>query len=368
MKLGNRSAVRHRVRLSALLCFVSLLILVTAACSSVVPSPTNTAQHRAIPANIDFASGGYGAYDPAALSNPTIGGVDINIAWSEVEPQQGTLSFAPLDAEMRDWAQAGKQFILIVRYANEDTSNRAGGCPLRDQYLPTWEMTRIPHFCDSDPGTIIPDYFNATFQADLLSFVQALATHVDSSGYRDHLAYVRIGVGLAGEGFYLTYNQSGFDRAKARLVAWGYSPLAWKNWQEAMLTAFQKAFSYSTVIYPIVKLDTDPTTGEPVQMEVAYWAAAHGMGVGAQGLVPNYPSNYADIKTIVAYILSHYPQTYIQFQTVVGIPGPRVIQRDIQTASQLGARSIEWYEDDATNPDYQSLFMGWQHMVSQKFT
>ena len=56
-----------------------------------------------------------------ALSNPTIGGVDINMAWSEVEPQQGVLNFAPLDAEMRDWAQAGKQFILIVRYANEET-------------------------------------------------------------------------------------------------------------------------------------------------------------------------------------------------------------------------------------------------------
>lgn len=116
-----------------------------------------------------------------------------------------------------------------------------------------------------------------------------------------------------------------------------------------------------------MKRDTDPTTGVPVQMEVAYWAAAHGMGVGALGLVPYYPSNYAGIKTIVAYILSHYPQTYIQFQTVVGIPEPRVIQRDIQTASQLGARSIEWYEDDATNPNYQSYFLKWQHMVSQKF-
>src|SRR5947209_11388582 len=207
MKLSNRFAVRHRVRVSALLCFVSLLSLVTAACSSVAPSPTRMAQHRDIPANIDFAAGGYGAYDRMALSNPTIGGVDINIAWSEMEPQQGVLNFAPLDAEMRDWAQAGKQFILIVRYANEETSSRAGGCPLRDQYLPTWEMARIPHFCDSAPGSIIPDYFDATFQADLQAFVQAIATHVASSPYRDHLAYVRIGVGLAGEGFYLTYNQ-----------------------------------------------------------------------------------------------------------------------------------------------------------------
>jgi hypothetical protein len=102
-----------------------------------------------------------------ALSDPTIGGVDINMAWSEVEPQQGVLNLAPLDAEMRDWAQAGKQFIL----------------------------------------------------------------------------------------------------------------------------------------------------------DVAYWAAAHGIGVGAQGLVPNYPSNYADIKAILAYIQAHYPQTYIQFQTVSGILG-----------------------------------------------
>ena len=276
------------MKLSALLCCISLLSLVTAACSSAIPSPTGTGQHRATPANIDFAAGGYGAYDPAALSNPSIGGVDINLAWSEWNRQQGKLNFAPLDAEMRDWAQAGKQFILIVRYANEVTTNGAGGCVLSEQYLPTWEIARIPHFCDSDPDSIIPDYFNATFQADLQTFVQAIATHVSSSPYRNHLAYVRVGVGLAGEGFFLTYDQNGFDSAKARLVAWGYSPIAWKNWQEAMLTTFQKAFLYSTVIYPIVKLDTDPTTGDPVQMEVAYWAAAHGMGVGAQGLVPNY--------------------------------------------------------------------------------
>ena len=264
---------------------------------------------------------------------------------------------------MRDWAQAGKQFILIVRYANEETSNGSGGCPITDQYLPTWEMARIPHFCDRGTGGIIPDYFDATFQADLQAFVQAIATHVASSPYPDHLTYVCIGVGLSGEGFYLKYDQNGFDSAKAHLVAWGYSPLAWKNWQETMLTSFHKAFSYSTVIYPIVQLDNDPTTGDPVQMEVAYWVAAHGMGVGAQGLVPNYPN----IKDILAYILAHYPQTYIQFQTVSGIPGPRVIQRDIQTASQLGARSIEWYEGDATNPDYRPLFLRWQQMVNQNF-
>jgi hypothetical protein len=110
-------------------------------------------------------------------------------------------------------------------------------------------MARIPHSCDSDPGTIISDYFNAILQADLLAFVQTVATHVASSRYLDHFTYVCIGVGLASEGFYLMYNQIGFDRAKVRLVVLGYSPFVWKYWQESMMTAFQ-------TLFPTVHLST----------------------------------------------------------------------------------------------------------------
>src|SRR5262250_923827 len=98
--------------------------------------------------------------------------------------------------------------------------------------------------------------------------------------------------------------------------------------QESMLSYFKSVFSYTTVIYPIVQLDTNPATGNPVQMDVAYWAAAQGMGVGAQGLVPipNYP--YARLNVIIPHILSHYPNTYIQFQTVAAVSSATDVQGD----------------------------------------
>lgn len=325
-------------------------------------------------ANIDFEPGGYGTYNPAALSNPNIGGVDLNLNWSHVEPHQGVFNFAPLDKEIAAWAQAGKKIVLVVRYANESDFTNGTNCNFF-QFLPLWEISRIQHFCDADRMTIIPDYFDPTFQSDVKAYVRAIADHFAQSPYRNHLAYVRVGVGLAGEGLYLmpcfsSYRGcsiSDYQTDKNRLVAYGYSPTAWKNWQEKMMSYFKEIFSYTSVIYPIVQLDTDPATGEPVQMEVAYWAAANGMGVGQQGLVPHYPTNYAQIKIILPYIQSHYPNTYIQFSTVAPVNSSDEVLGDILTANQYGARSIEWYSNDATNAAYQQLFQQWHQMVENKF-
>ena len=333
--------------------------------SSTPSAPSPSTPLTSYPANIDFETGGYGMYHHAALTNPTIGGVDINLNWVAVEPQQGKFQFGPLDKEIADWASHGKKYTLIVRYVSEEGTT-TGDCS-GTQFMPAWEIARIPHFCDRDLGTIIPDYFDPTFQSDVQAFVKAIADHVAQSRYKDQLSYARVGVGLAGEGFFLTYQQAHFDTYKTKLVSWGYSPTAWKIWQEQMMSYYKSVFPYTTVIYPIVQLDTDPTTNMPVQMEVAYWAAAQGIGVGEQGLVPNYPSNYAEIKTILTYIQSNYPNTYIQFQTVSDVSGEDAIQGDIQTAYQLGARSIEWYGKDAVNQSYQSDFQQWQQMVDKKY-
>jgi hypothetical protein len=47
----------------------------------------------------------------------------------------------------------------------------------RAQLLHAWEISRIPHFCDADQGTLIPDYFDLTFKQDLESYVNAIAEH-----------------------------------------------------------------------------------------------------------------------------------------------------------------------------------------------
>lgn len=347
-----------------------IIILLIFLVEFIIKKPSHPIHTNVYPANIDFEPiSSYGTYNPAVLADPNIGAVDINMNWFSVEPQQGIFNFAPADTEAAAWARQGKKFTLIVRYINEagDQHLDCNG----EQFLPSWEISRVQNFCDTDKGTIIPDYFDPTFKADLKAYVQAIADHFAQSPYRDSLAYVRVGVGLAGEGFYLMPCEEApcdFATDKAQLVSWGYSPVAWKNWQEELMSYYQMAFSYATVIYPIVQLDTDPTTGLPVQMEVAYWAAANAMGVGEQGLVPSYPYNYAQIKTILASIQLRYPNTYIQFQTDGPVTSPGDVQGDIQTANQFGARSIEWFSNDAVNPSYQSPFQQWQQMVNHKYS
>ncbi len=324
------------------------------------------------PANIDFEPGGYGTYNPAALASSNIGAVDVNMNWFAVEPQQGVFNWGLADNEVAAWAQQRKKFTLIVRYANESGLTAGTACSAF-QFLPSWEIPRIQHFCDTDRRTIIPDYFDPTFQADLKTYVKAIANHFANNPYRNSLEYVRVGVGLAGEGFPLMPCYGGgcsiadYQADQNQLVSWGYSPQHWETWQESMLSYFKSVFSYTTVIYPIVQLDTNPATGNPVQMDVAYWAAAQGMGVGAQGLVPipNYP--YARLNVIIPYILSHYPNTYIQFQTVAAVSSATDIQGDINTANGYGARSIEWYSQDAINPSCQQYFQRWQQTVDSKF-
>lgn len=338
----------------------------SASSSSATSSSTSASSTGGYPANIDFEPiDSYGTYNAAALANPAVGAVDINMNWSSVEPQQGVFNFAPADNEAAAWAKQGKKFTLIVRYVNEAGHATLTNCN-RAQYLPAWEIARIQHFCDVDKGTIIPDYFDPTFKADLESYVKAIADHFAQSPYRSNLLYVRVGVGLAGEGFYLMPCGSvpcDFTMDKAQLITWGYSATAWKNWQEGLMSFYKSAFSYSTVIYPIVPLDTDPAMQQPTQDVVAHWAASQGMGVGTQGLNPHFPK----MSELIQSIQAHYPNTYVQFQTAAPVADAAAMQQDIQISGQLNAKSVEWYSSDIVNPAYQSLLQQWQQTVANKF-
>lgn len=175
-------------------------------------------------ANIDYEGfTSYGTYNPAALNNANIGAVDINMNWAQIEPQQGIFNFAPADREAMAWAAKGKSFNLIVRYINEGSPST--DCS-RAQLLPAWEISRIPHFCDADQGTLIPDYFDLTFKQDLESYVNAIAEHFAKSPAQNRLLYFRIGVGEVGEGFpSMASGDYAVDRQQ--LISYGYSPTAW---------------------------------------------------------------------------------------------------------------------------------------------
>ena len=351
-------------------------VLVVAAAASVgataVPaasaglSPSGTTQSSgtvgtagmSAPANVDYASGGYGVYNSAALSNPAIQGVVINVGWNAAEPSRGSYNWTPLDNEASAWAAEGKHVAIVVRFASE--VDRGGTCT--DGFLPAWEASRIPIYCDSDVPDIIPDYFNSTFQADFGAFVTALGDHLKSASYKDNISYIRIGVGLAAEGFDLM--RKGRNPDVSTDVAyitknWGYTPAKWEAWQEQMLSSYQAAMpSGIPILYPIVKQDTDPGTGNPVDLDVAEWWLRQGGGLGQENLPPGGFGNpgYADFGAISMYMKAYYPSAYVEFQSEDGLSSSGVSQ-SIATAESYGARSIEWYEDEAISPTF-NLAMG----------
>lgn len=356
--------------------FIGIVLFCT---SSFAPRQRATAI-ASYPANIEYDPGGYGKYNQAALINPNIGAVDINMNWYQVEPQQGVFNFDPADQELAAWAAQGKKVTLELRFQHEASfSSQTTGCT-NNGWLPDWEVTRIPTFCDTDMGLIMPDYFDPTFKADWKTYVQAVATHYANSSYKNAIIYVRTAIGLGAEAILVMgcpASSCDIMTDKQHYVSWGYTPQTWEAWQEEMMGFYKNAFPYTTVIYPIIKQDVNPTTGNPVQVDVAYWAASQGIGVGQQGLMPNYPTDYANIKEILTTIRSRYPSTYIQFQTwqdmntsatqLPGCDATCVLQGDISTANQLGAQSIEWYSDDDINPAFQPYFTQWQQTVNSKF-
>jgi hypothetical protein len=320
----------------------------------------NAAGTSYYPANIDYEGiVNYGNYNPAALADPNIGAVDISMNWSQVEPQQGHFNWGPADRVMAAWSAKGKKFTLIIRYIKEGENKIS--CNSTQQFLPQWEITRIKTFCDSDLGILIPDYFGPRFKADLKAYVQAIANHIAHSPYKKNLLYVRAAVGMGGEGFPYFRKGDYLTVDKPLLARLGYTPTAWAAWQREMMSAYRQEFSYTTIIYPLNGLDTDPATGLPVQVENAWWAAAQGMGVGQQGLASttNYP--------LFQQLRAKYPKMYIQFQTIWSVGNTAGILGDVQAAKKNGADFIEWYTSDAVNSANQSIFAQWQQYATSTF-
>ncbi len=326
------------------------------ATSTSSPTPSSTFIPYSYAANIDFESmSSYGTYNPAALANPSIAAVDINMNWVSVEPQQGVFNWKPADTEIAAWAQQGKKFTIVARFINEGKGNCNGF-----QMLPAWEIARIPHFC-STTGQIIPDYFDPTFTADLKAYAQAIAQHVMASPYANKLQYIRLGIGMGGEGFPVPNPTNPNPADEAQLQNFGYTPTAWAAWQRELMTYYKSVLPSTTIIYPVNGQDIDPTTGQDVSVENANWAAANGFGVGQQGLRPGTHS------PLLQSLRSKYPNIYIQYQTIGVVNSYQAIQADIQAAEANGAQSIEWYSRNAVNPNYQSLFEQWQQTVNNKF-
>jgi len=378
------SALRSPV-VVALLATLAITVPVAAAASPVAPAHKGTYS-----ANIEYDPTGYGTYNKSALTNPNIDAVDINLNWYLVEPQRGVFNFAPADQQVAAWVRHGKKVTLELRFQHE--TNAPSGTCSNDGWLPSWEAASIPTLCErrDAAGFIIPDYFDPTFQADWRTYVATVATHYADSPYKNDVTYARVALGLGAESFPLEpcynpvvqgCNVAAYQAAVQQLQTWGYTASSWLSWQEDQLSYYESEFAYTTVIYPINQmlyptsnpLNVNPATGNPIEMDVAYWAAAHGIGIGQQGLDGIYTKDYAKFNEIAAYVYRHYPKTYIQFQTVAEVSNKGtsacsaacLFQQDVRAAEHYHARSIEWYSADDVNPSFQPYLARWQLFVNK---
>jgi hypothetical protein len=321
-------------------------------------------------ANVDYdAFGGYGQYDPAALHDSWVQGVDINMDWSSVEASPGSFNWGPLDSTAAAWANAGKRVVLVVRAANET----GGGCSAQPgQFLPGWEITALHNalgnigtFCDKTLDSLVPDWFSATFQSNFQAFISALGAHVSSQSWYSSISYVRIGVGLGGESFYL-FPQNGYNADKSWMEAnWGYTPQAWANFQETMLTAYHAAFpSPVQVIYPLDELD-NIAPNDPGDVAVAEWATNNGMGVGEECLPPGGLNSA--FNPVLGWVRENHPGAYIQFQTCGGTPTASDEESIIQAAEGYGAKSIEWYEGTIVSPPSEADMSAYESWANSTF-
>jgi hypothetical protein len=376
----------------------ALAVAALAAAGPAAAQPNQIPLNVAYPANVDYPSGQpYGEFDSTVLGESYVQGAVINLDWSSVEPTEGTYSWGPLDTEAEAAYNQGKHIILVVRAANEGggvvsvsggpapgtyscTSNTGPG-----QFLPQWELSNLKTagpdgtsgtFCDGDLETIIPDWFSSTFQNDFLTFVSALGQHVSQQSYYANISYVRIGVGLGGEGFPLMPDGTPGCSAPCQTdapadlayitSAWvspgNFAP-AWETFQESMLTAYRADFPAVTIdgapvpapplIYPISVIPGQPLLpdGNPVDYDVADWATASysNIGIGEENLPPTGGlGDYADFENILPMVFANNPDVYVQFQTG-GTTTTTADEAGIITAAKdYGARSIEWYESTFT--------------------
>jgi hypothetical protein len=341
-------------------------------------------------ANVEYAPGGYGAYNPNALNNDSyVQGVVINLNWSSVETARGFYNWGPLDTTATAWANKGKHIVLVVRAANETSAECSAG-PV--QILPGWEITALHNalgsigtFCDKRLDILVPDWFSSAFQSNFQGFISALGAHVSAQPYYSSISYVRVGDGLGGEGFYLMPDNAGsgcsgsppapacqqeFSADKAWMVKnWGYTPQAWENFQETMLAAYDAAFPPPVqLIYAIAQQDIAPD-GNPVDYNVAEWATTHysNIGIGEECLAPGGLGGYADFGTIDTLVRDNNPHAYIQFQTCGQTTTASEEQGIIDAAEDYGAKSIEWYENTIVNPPSAPDMTAYQTWVNNTF-
>lgn len=204
------------------------------------------------------------------IPNPDVCGADLWVRWNSIDQGPGATpeyNFSRTDAALAPWVAAGKVVNLIfwsVGYGANST------------YVPSGLLAGLPTIqCGS--SAVTPLFWKPAFEDPYRAFVRAAVAHY---GDLPGVGYLRFGLGTGGEVFPLADVTA--PGCEQKLNATGFTVAGWDAYLTSMIQ-FEASLDSPHPLF--VGLNSAvPGTNDNVSAVVSAAAAAHGMGIGSQGL------------------------------------------------------------------------------------
>jgi len=126
------------------------------------------------------------------MPSPLVCGIDIFVDWDAIDSGPGhnpQYNWTNLDAEIAPWEAAGKEVALIVSGASE-----LGTADLKTPAYVASKVTMVT--CPNEPP--VPVFWQSIYLSNWEAFIKATVNHFRSD---PHIAYIRFGVTVLGEGY-----------------------------------------------------------------------------------------------------------------------------------------------------------------------
>lgn len=220
--------------------------------------------------------------DPFNLAaNKYCAGTNILLYWTQLEPtSEGNFDWSPLETLLNHWGTHNKKCIVRVSVSGQNSSSWR--LPYSAQGTPNWVFNAGVQKITGGGNTIVPQYWNSTFQAKLKGFIQAMAAKYDGDA---RIAGFQIAVGMGGE---CKTDSTKITNKLQIMQAAGYTDALWFTYIQFVMNTYISAFTKSQLI---MASDTDVighTTGYSQDTTIGYITAQNGkIWIQNDGLVVN---------------------------------------------------------------------------------
>jgi len=205
-----------------------------------------------------------GAVEQYAMRSPLLCGADVYVDWSSIDMGPGhtpRYDWAALDNEIAPWEAAGKEIGLIISGASEGLAYK--------QATPAYvasEVTMVD--CPNEPP--VPVFWQSAYLSNWGHFMQAVVEHFASDA---HIAYMRFGVTVDGEGFIPGLHAAG-ETCLKKWDAVGYAS-DWPRYIQDLFT-FEGSLHSPHKLVVSLNYDDMASTGPK--------AVRAGIGAGMEGM------------------------------------------------------------------------------------